>query len=189
MPPEDPDLVLVEAAQKGDDGAFDALLKRHQERIYHFILRHVTNEADATDLAQETFVKAYFNISKFTPRGLFTTWLCQIALNLCRDLVKSKAWKNRQQTDSLFFESDSTNCDVRKDIQSGPSSDPIRDEETQMLLQAIEELPIELKGPLMLTTIDGLSHAEAGIRLGISAKAVESKVYRARKLLLQKFKR
>jgi RNA polymerase sigma-70 factor (ECF subfamily) len=188
MPSDDPDLALVKAVQAGDKVAFDRLLEIHQERIFHFILRHISNEADALDLAQETFVRAYFNIGKFSPRGLFSTWLHQIALNLCRDLVRSKAWRNRQQTESLSLNPETSGKEGQKEVEDlspGPAANTLREEKMEKLYRAINGLPLELKGPLMLTAVDGLSHAEAGERLGLTAKAVEVKSYRARKILLR----
>ena len=67
MPREDPDLPLVRALQAGEDQAFDALIDRHQKGLFRSIFRHIPNEADALELTQETFVRAYFNIGKFQP--------------------------------------------------------------------------------------------------------------------------
>jgi RNA polymerase sigma-70 factor (ECF subfamily) len=186
MPPEDPDGPLVRAVQAGDRGAFDRLLESHQERIFHFILRHVSNEADAVELAQETFVRAYLHIGKFHPKGLFSTWLHQIALNLCRDFVRSRAYRNRQRTDSLSWHPEESGGEGQRDVadpRSGPAEAALHKQELSLLARAIGRLPLELKGPLMLTAVDGLSHQEAGRILGLTAKAVEVKVYRARKAL------
>src|SRR5689334_8524841 len=84
MTPEDPDLPLVQALLLGEDRALNVLMDRHREGLFRFVLRHVHNEADALELAMETFVRAYFNIGKFRPAAKFATWLYHIALNLCR---------------------------------------------------------------------------------------------------------
>lgn len=186
MATEDPDWALVRAVQAGDRGAFERLLESHQERIFHFILRHVSNEADAVELAQETFVRAYLHIGKFRPQGLFSTWLHQIALNLCRDFVRSRAYRNRQQTDSLSWHPEESGDDGQRDLadpRSGPVEAVVHRQELSLLRRAIERLPLELKSPLVLTAVEGLSHHEAGQILGLTAKAVEVKVYRARKAL------
>lgn len=184
MPEEDPDLFLVQALQSGEDAALNALMGRHQQRIFLFILRHINHEADALELAQETFVRTYFNIHRFSPRGLFSTWLHQIALNLCRDHVRSKAWRNRQNTDSLSSPDDSIGKERELSGAVATASDQLQlKEQTEALQKALEKLPIGLKGPLLLTAVDGFSHQEAGQKLGLSAKAVEVKVYRARKAL------
>jgi len=187
MSESDPDLPLVEALQSGDPQALDALMERHQTRIFHFILRHIPDESDARDLVQEVFVRAYFHIARFRPRALFSAWLFQIALNLCRDHVRSKAWRRSRATRSLS-ESGPEEGEVPDfeipDTQPGPVEQILHRERLRQVEQAIERLPLELKGPLVLTTLDGLSHEEAGRMLGLSAKAIEVKVYRARKRLL-----
>src|SRR5260221_9952922 len=100
----DPDLELVRSLAGGDELALDALMARYEEPIFHFLYRHVLNEADAHDLAQEVFVRLYFNIGKFKPKAKFSTWLYQIALNLCRDHAKSKRTRQSAITDSLSEE-------------------------------------------------------------------------------------
>src|SRR4051812_44588429 len=97
----DPDLALVKALVGGDDSALDEFIARYQERIFQFVYRHVFNEADARELAQEVFVRLYFNIRKFKPEAKFSTWLYQIALNLCRDHAKSRRAHQASVTESL----------------------------------------------------------------------------------------
>jgi len=184
---EDPDLALVRALQAGEDRALETLIHRHQEGVFRFVFRHIPNEADATELTQEAFVRAYFNIGKFRPAAKFVTWLYHIALNLCRDHTRSQAYRYSSQTISI---------DVSVDENEGqrqPSSNqrkPDRQAQDREKLRAVEkaiaELPQELKSPLILTALEDRSYAETGELLGISAKAVEMKVYRARKLLLGK---
>jgi RNA polymerase sigma factor (sigma-70 family) len=184
---EDPDLALVRALQAGEDRALETLIHRHQEGVFRFVFRHIPNEADATELTQEAFVRAYFNIGKFLPAAKFVTWLYHIALNLCRDHTRSQAYRYSSQTISI---------DVSVDENEGqrqPSSNqrkPDRQAQDREKLRAVEkaiaELPQELKSPLILTALEDRSYAETGELLGISAKAVEMKVYRARKLLLGK---
>src|SRR5271165_2922085 len=78
MTQEDPDLTLVQALKVGEDQALNALMDRHREGLFRFVLRHVHNEADALELAMETFVRAYFNIEKFRPAAKFATWLYRL---------------------------------------------------------------------------------------------------------------
>ena len=160
---------------------------RHQEGLFRFVFRHISNEADAIELTQETFVRAYFKIEKFRPTAKFVTWLYHIALNLCRDYARSQAYRYSSQTISA-------DVSVEENREQRPlSSDKRRpDQQTEdreklrAVEKAINELPQNLKNPLILTALEGRSHAETGGLLGISPKAVEMKVYRARKLLLEK---
>jgi RNA polymerase sigma-70 factor (ECF subfamily) len=187
MRQEDPDLSFVMALKAGQDQALNALMDRHREGLFRFVLRHVHNEADALELAMETFVRAYFNIGRFRPSAKFVTWLYQIALNLCRDHSKSRAYQYSLQTvsaDAPAEEGEQPEQLLARD------RDPLKEtegrEELSALEKAIGELPEDLKNSLILTALEGHSQAEAAALLGISQKAVEMKVYRARKLLLEK---
>lgn len=189
MPDEDPDLSLVLALQSGQDDVLNTLMERHQRRIFHFIYRHINHEADSLELAQETFVRAYFNIQRFQPRSLFSTWLHQIALNLCRDHVRSKQWRNRQSTDTINSPLNNHTFQAEQDMTDTaalPSEQLEWKEEKILFQQMLDQLPLELKGPLLLTAVDGYSHQQAGEILGLSAKAIEVKIYRARKILAKK---
>ena len=95
---EDPDLALVQALQAGEDRALDTLMQRHQVGLFRFVFRHIPNETDAIELTQEAFVHAYFNIEKFRPTAKFVSWLYHVALNLCRDYVRSQAYRYSAQT-------------------------------------------------------------------------------------------
>ena len=185
--PSDPDLILVQALMLGKDHALNALMDRHREGLFCFVLRHVHNEADALDLAMETFVRAYFNIDKFRPAAKFATWLYHIALNLCRDHVKSRAYQYSLQTvsfDAPAQEGDDPSLLLATEGRPDQKADRV--EELTALGKAISELPEDLKNAFILAALEDRPQAETAELLGISLKAVEMRVYRARKLLLEK---
>ena len=187
MTPEDPDLILVQALQVGKDQALNALMDRHREGLFRFVLRHVHNEADAMELAMETFVRAYFNIEKFRPAAKFATWLYHIALNLCRDHVRSRAYQYSLQTvsfDAPAQEGDDPSLLLATEGRPDQKADRV--EELTALEKAISELPEDLKNAFILVALEDRPQAETAELLGISLKAVEMRVYRARKLLLEK---
>ncbi|HEY8966315.1 MAG TPA: RNA polymerase sigma factor [Candidatus Methylacidiphilales bacterium] len=184
----DPDLPLVAALQAGDERALDALMERHGEALFRFAHRYVGNAADAREVAQEAFVKAYFHIGTFRPGAFFSTWLYRIALNLCRDRARSRTFRDARRTDSISAPFPADDGGRREDLELAASApDPadalIRAERLEAVGEGIAALPPELKAPFVLAALEGLSHEEAGLRLGLTAKAVEAKVYRARKLL------
>jgi RNA polymerase sigma factor (sigma-70 family) len=184
---EDPDLALVQALQAGEDRALDTLMARHQEGLYRFVFRHISNEADAMELTQEAFARAYFNIEKFRSNAKFVTWLYHIALNLCRDYARSPAYRYSSQTISTDAPVEENQGQrLLSSNQRGPDQQTQDREKLRAVEKSINELPQDLKNPLILTALEGRSHAETGGLLGISPKAVEMKVYRARKLLLEK---
>jgi RNA polymerase sigma-70 factor (ECF subfamily) len=187
MTQEDQDLTFVTALKAGQDQALNALMDRHRKGVFNFVFRHISNEADALELTAEAFVRAYLNIGRFRPSAKFVTWLYQIAFNLCRDHVKSRAYQYTLQTVSADAP---TQEGEEQDWLSVSERDPVEETEgggeLSALEKAISELPEDLKNPLILAALEGYSRAEVAELLGISHKAVEMKVYLARKLLLEK---
>jgi RNA polymerase sigma factor (sigma-70 family) len=184
---EDPDLVLVQALKVGEDRALNALMDRHRESLFRFVLRQVHNEADALELAAETFVRAYFNIGKFRPAAKFATWLYHIASNLCRDHLKSRTYQYSRRTVSFDAPTEEgEDLSLLLGAERGSDKKTERREGLIALEKAISELPEELKNAFILTALEDRQQAETAELLGISLKAVETRVYRARKLLLAK---
>jgi RNA polymerase sigma factor (sigma-70 family) len=179
----DPDLPLVRALQAGDESALNDLIRKYQESLFRFICRYTGDEETARDILQETFVRLYFGVRRFKPRAKFATWLYSIALNLCRDHARSKQRKQSYATESLDV------GDLHRKVPStdrGPDADAASREQLAMLQKAIEELPHDLRTALLLFIIEGHSQRECAELLGISPKAVETRVYRARKILENK---
>jgi len=187
MTQEDPDLALVQDLQAGKDRALNSLMDRHREGLFRFLLRQVHNEADALELTMETFVRAYFNIGKFRPAARFATWLYRIALNLCRDYLRSRAYQYSLQTTSFDAPAEE-GADTSLFLATGRTPDQRADrrEELIALEKAISELPEDLRNAFVLSALEDRQQAETAELLGISLKAVETRVYRARKLLLEK---
>lgn len=175
--PSDSDAALAARAAKGDRSAFNGIVRRHQEPLYRFIRRYVGDADEAYDLLQETFVSAWQALDRYDPARPAATWLRRIALNKCRD------WGRRRTVRRFFYGAASLEA---ADVASFASADDGADEAAMVRLdRAIALLPPQLKEPLLLTAFEGLSQEEAGKALGITAKAVETRVYRARKLLAE----
>ena len=180
VPQSDPDLPLVRALQGGDDRALNELMRKYQEPLFGFICRYTGDEETARDILQETFVRLYFGVRRFKPRAKFSTWLYSIAMNLCRDHARSKQRKQSYATESLDV------SDLHRRVPSAdrsPDADTAWREQLAMLEKAIEKLPHDLRTALLLFAVQGHSQSECAELLGISPKAVETRVYRARKIL------
>ena len=178
--PGDPDAVLVTRAIAGDDVAFATLVSRHKAWVHRFIRRYVGPQDDeAYDLLQETFFAAWLALSSYRPDWPFTTWLRRIALNKCRD--RSRRIAVRRFLTGQHADGDDT--PDMPDPAPGPEAQVSADQQFRLLERAVATLPRSLKEPLLLTALEGLSHREAGDLLGINAKAVEMRVYRARERL------
>jgi RNA polymerase sigma-70 factor (ECF subfamily) len=188
MPPlntEEQDLRDMARLASGHDAALNALMDRHSARIYNYLLRSLQNEDDAADLAQETFVRVYQNRARFNPRQKFSTWVYAIASNLVRDRYR---WRARHPQVSMDAESADGAALKDNFIDSTPTppENLQRSERQEAVKAAIAMLPPELREPLILAVYEGMSQAEIGEILDCSAKAVETRIYRARNQLRDK---
>jgi RNA polymerase sigma-70 factor (ECF subfamily) len=179
---------LAEAAGRSDEDAFAALTSRHQDSIHRFIFRSVGQEETACDLTQEVFVRAWFALPKLSRKSKFTTWLFQIAVNICRDHAKSKSTRQEKTTFSLEKDSRDETAEERQWVHPDPSPDQVleQSEAARLLDQEIRRLPNELLQPFLLGAVEGYPYKEIAVMLGLSPKAVEVRVYRARKLLMER---
>jgi RNA polymerase sigma factor CnrH len=179
----DPDLPLVRALQAGDESALNELIRKYKEPLFRFICRYIGDEEASRDVLQETFVRLYFGIKRFRPSAKFVTWLYSIATNLCRDYARSRQRKQFYATESL-----DAGDTYRKmpTADPGPAADIELHERMANLQQAIDELPHDLRTALLLFAVEGRSQQECAELLGVSLKAVETRVYRARKRLESK---
>jgi RNA polymerase sigma-70 factor (ECF subfamily) len=154
-------------------------MRRHKGWLYQFIRRYVADRDDAYDVLQESFVSAWGALARFDPERPFEAWLRRIALNKCRDRARRNMV--RRAALSLFGIGAASN----EPAAAAPDSAALADSALHRLEGAIGALPRPLKEALVLTALEGLSHKEAGEILGINAKAVETRVYRAKKRLAQ----
>lgn len=185
----DPDLELLRSVAGGDEPALRALIEAHQNRIFHFILRHVPDESDAAEIAADTFVRVHRHAARFEPRGKVSTWIFSIALNLCRDHLRKLA--RRPRPAGIHSGSDDPERDAATwidripDPSPGPGEAAATRETLRRTLAAIHRLPAKLREPLILHALEDMPQAECAAILGISRKAVESRIRRAREKLRQ----
>ena len=180
----DPDWPLVHALQGGDETALSELIQKYQQPLFRFICRYLGDEETARDILQETFVRLYLNARKFKPRAKFSTWLHAIAANLCRDYSRSKQYRKARATVSFeAFDQDETRI---SDTAATPGDALVSAERLAALQAAISELPHKLKTALVLFCLEDHSQSECAELLGVSTKTVETRVYRARKILEKK---
>lgn len=179
------DWQLAVRARDGDEAAYEQLIERHQAATHAFIFRYVGNSATASDLAQETFVRAWFGLDRVRPKAKFTTWLFQIAINLCRDYAKSKAGRQSRLAEPLVSHSADGDEYEREFAAAGPlpDADAQFGELQAMLGREIARLPIKLRESFILGVIEERSHKEVAEIVKASPKAVEVRIHRARQLL------
>ncbi len=182
--PDEQDAADMARLAAGHDDALNALMERHGQRLFHFLIRSLGNEEDAADLAQETFVRVFQNRKKFDPRQKFSTWLYTIAANLVRDRFR---WRARHPQVSLDAETETQSRPG--EMLPAPDPSPARmlenAEQADAVRKAVSQLPDELRQPLVLAVYNDMPQAEIAQVLKCSAKAVEMRIYRARQQLRQ----
>lgn len=176
----DDDDTLIAAALSGENAAFSTLMSRHKEPLYRFVRRYVGDADESFDLVQETFVAAWSALNSFEQGRPFAVWLRRIALNKCRD------WSRRRQVRRFFFAA--APLEAADKMSSAPADDGPHHGRLAELDAAISALPAALKEPLLLTVFEEMSQAEAAALLGVSVKAVETRVYRAKQRLRESLK-
>jgi len=172
------DAALVAAVLAGDQRAFTPLMRRHKEGLYRFVRGYVGDAGEAYDLVQEAFVAAWRAFAQYDQRRSFAIWLKRIAINKCRD------WRRRRAVRQFFYKADDIQRPGLVIEQPTQATNDSADELIQ-LDEAIAALPANLKEPLLLALTGDMSHREVGEMLGLSAKAVEVRIYRAKRALAQ----
>lgn len=176
---------LVAALARGDDEALRALVERWQLPLRQFVFRFVQQLEDTEDIVQETFVRVYRHRERYRPERKFSTWLFTIAVNLCRNHA---ARRRRRPTLSLD-DMGETGTHNRNEAVSPEASPPDRVESTERaaaVRAAIHELPADLRTAVLLFEYEHLSHAEIAAIESTTAKAIETRLYRARQQLRKK---
>lgn len=173
---------LAALAIAGRDAAFAEIMRRHRDPIYRLVRGHLGDADEALDITQDTFVAALQHLGRFDPTRPLRAWLARIAINKCRD------WRRRQRIRRFFTFTAAMPGDA---IEAVPDTAPAIDtaaadrQALTHLSRAIATLPTPLKEVLLLRTVESLTQAETAAALGISEKAVETRLYRARNRLRQ----
>lgn len=162
---------LVLQCQNGNALAFEALVRNHQQMIHALTFRMTGSIADAEDLAQETFIRAYEQIGKFNGRAKFSTWLYSIAVHACLNWRRNEARRFQAHA----------NC--AQEVFVSQSNGEIAFAENGMARQAQEalmKLPAKQRAAIVLTVYDGLNHAEAAKVLRCSETTISWRVFTAK---------
>jgi RNA polymerase sigma-70 factor, ECF subfamily len=181
------DSELMSRLAAGDDLALNVLMTRWSARVSSFLFRMTGQRETAVDLAQETFVKLYQASERYKPQGNFSTWLFAIAANLARNHSR---WKSRHPTVSL----DATDSDGSEvygepvDSNLTPEQAALAREKSATIHRAILALPPDLREAITLFIHEDLGYAEIAELSRCSAKAVETRIYRARQILKEQLK-
>jgi RNA polymerase sigma-70 factor (ECF subfamily) len=165
----DPDAMLMASAGSGNMGAFEELLLRHQDSAWRLAWRMLGDAAEAQDVVQEAFLKIYRSASRYRPSACFRTYLFQIVMRLCLD-VRAKR-KPDYYGDALPEFADRT---------ANPEKTLEQAERSAAIGRALASLPARHRAAIVLRHTEGLSYGEIAAVCGVSNKAVDSLLQRAR---------
>ena len=179
---------LMARVAKGDYGAFEPLVNRHQTSILNLIYRFVGDRTQAKDLAQEVFLRVWKGAKTYKPEAKFTTWIYRIATNLCLNELKSA---HRWRWFPFHRSDEDKGSSIEEALSDGsPSAEDLllAREQNRRITDALRNLPANQRMALVLKRYDDLSYQEIAQILGCSVSAVESLLVRAKKTLQERLK-
>jgi len=170
-----PDAELVHRARRGDHGAFEALVKKFQERVYRTAYHMTRNHGDADDVAQESFLRAYRGLAGFDERAEFGTWLHRIVINAALNTLRARRRRGRTEPAEV--------AEALPARETDPAERTEAREEAEELLAALESLSPTLRDTLIMATLEDMPYKEIAQTLGIPEGTVAWRVNQARKTL------
>ena len=178
------DRELLARAQAGEMSAFEALVGKHEEKVYGLALRMTRSEADAAEIAQDTFLSAYQHLAEFRGEAAFGSWVHRIAANNALMRLRRQKVVDMVSDDELA----GPEFTERGSLADGPDSDwskraddkILEDELGRAIQAATDALPEGYREVFLLKDVEGLSYEEISEMVGISIPAVKSRLHRAR---------
>ena len=179
------DQQLVERVQRGDKSAFDLLVSKYQRRLGRLISRFVRDPAEAEDVTQEAFIKAYRALPGFRGDSAFYTWLYRIGINTAKNhLLANK----RRPLISTFHDTDDGELYEDASLQhevSTPENELMSKQVVNVVQTSLQQLPQELRDALTLREIEGLSYEEIADVMNCPIGTVRSRIFRAREAVAE----
>jgi RNA polymerase sigma-70 factor (ECF subfamily) len=175
------DRTLVEQARHGSREAFEAIVKKYERKVFHLAYGFVRDRAAADDLAQDIFVKVYLSLSRFHAKSEFGTWLYRVAVNHIKDHLR-KIGRRKEISLEEFANPPFAAADDLREREREQTQERRR----TIVRKVLETLPAKYRMILTLRDIRGLSYDDIAESLSISPGTVDSRLHRARKILLRK---
>lgn len=167
----EPEKQWLEQSRQGDHAAFENLVRAYQTMIHAVAYRMTGSMADAEDLAQETFIRAFQQLASYRGEAKFSSWLCRIAMNACLN------WRQREARRGQVHEQWSKET---LSMDSNDDAGAAKDFENQRVQAALNRLPAKQRAAMILTVYEEMNHAEAARALGCSEATVSWRVFAAR---------
>lgn len=176
------DQLLVERVQKGDKRAFDLLVGKYQHKIVSLISRYVSDHAEALDVAQEAFIKAYKAIGRFRGDSAFYTWMYRIAINTAKNHLVSQS-RRPPSSDVDAQDAEQFQVDTRLKDRASPEHELLKEEIERTIHDAISELPDDLRVAITLREMEGMSYEDIATTMDCPIGTVRSRIFRAREAI------
>lgn len=177
---------LIQFVSNGREAALNELMARYKHKLFAFIFKYVQDEDVAYDILQETFIRVYTKANSYKSQFSLSTWIHQIAVNLCRDWGRKQRIRHFVSLDSYVTPGSTQSlADIIEDPNANVENQASDRMQIELLDKEIQKLPHKLKSALILFTVEGYSQEECAEILQVTPKTVEMRVYRARKILLQ----
>ncbi|MBK7249964.1 MAG: RNA polymerase sigma factor RpoE [Gammaproteobacteria bacterium] len=177
------DQSLVRRVQRGDKGAFDVLVTRYQHKVVKLVMRYVRNPAEAEDVAQEAFIKAYRALPQFRGDSTFYTWLYRIAINTAKNVVASRDRSPIEYDLDLQNDAESFEAQARLKDPDTPEGLVLTEEIRATVNSAIDSLPQDLRTAIVLRELEGMSYEEIAAAMDCPVGTVRSRIFRAREAI------
>lgn len=176
------DQQLVERVQNGDNKAFDLLVRKYQHKVVSLVSRYVNDHAEALDIAQEAFIKAWRALPNFRGDSQFYTWIYRIAVNTAKNYLVSRGRRPTAYASDVDDQEDQTLQGRMKDVDT-PEALALTDEIRDTVLAAIDALPEDLRTAIVLREIEGMSYDEIADVMECPIGTVRSRLFRAREAI------
>jgi len=178
------DLGLVRRVQRGERGAYDLLVLKYQHKVVKLVMRYLRDPADAEDVAQEAFIKAYRALPQFRGESAFYTWLYRIAINTAKNALAARDRNPvTYDLDVQGNNEESSDLVARLKDPETPEGLALTEEIRTTVNAAIGELPEDLRTAIILRELEGMSYEEIAAAMDCPVGTVRSRIFRAREAI------
>ena len=176
------DRTLVERVQRGDKRAFDVLVLKYQHKLVKLVSRYVRDPSEVMDVVQEAFIKAYRALPSFRGESAFYTWIYRIAINTAKNYLVAQG---RRPPDGDIDSGDVDQIEGETELKDNATPERLllRDEIEETVMDAIAQLPEDLRVSITLRELEGLSYEEIAEAMDCPVGTVRSRIFRAREAI------
>lgn len=178
---------LIKLAREGNQKAFETLLKKYRNLVYHVMIKMVRNPQEAEDLSQEAFIKAFNALASFNEEFAFSTWLMKIATNNCIDYLRKKKLRTYSIDEPIKYKEEQVQIEL-PDHDPTPEKSLLNEERSKLINEAIQSLPPRYRHVIVLRHQEEKSYEDIAEILKLPLGTVKARIFRAREMLNKKIR-